>query len=121
MRQGLVRACHDLSEGGLAVAAAEMCIAGRLGMQLDLASLPRGEEVNNDPVALFAESSCRFLVEVAPGDAHEFEKIMADQARAHLGRVTEDKVLRVRGLRGEAAIECGIDGLRQAWQGTEVV
>ena len=28
---GLVRACHDVSEGGLAVALAEMCIAGRLG------------------------------------------------------------------------------------------
>src|SRR5262249_18002624 len=30
----LVRACHDLSEGGLAVAAAEMCIGGRLGLSI---------------------------------------------------------------------------------------
>jgi phosphoribosylformylglycinamidine (FGAM) synthase-like enzyme len=30
IRQGLVRACHDLSEGGLAVAAAEMSLAGVL-------------------------------------------------------------------------------------------
>ena len=33
IRDGLVRACHDLSEGGLAVALAEMCIAGRLGIE----------------------------------------------------------------------------------------
>ncbi len=32
--EGLVRACHDLSEGGLAVALAEMCIAGRLGAEI---------------------------------------------------------------------------------------
>ena len=32
MGQGLVKACHDLSEGGLAVAAAEMCIGGRSGL-----------------------------------------------------------------------------------------
>ena len=31
---GLVRSAHDLSEGGLAVAAAEMCIGGRLGIEL---------------------------------------------------------------------------------------
>ena len=35
-------ACHDLSEGGLAVAAAEMCIGGRLGMQLDLGGFGGG-------------------------------------------------------------------------------
>ena len=31
MLRGLVRACHDLSEGGLAVAAAEMAFAGGIG------------------------------------------------------------------------------------------
>ncbi|MCE1252950.1 MAG: phosphoribosylformylglycinamidine synthase subunit PurL, partial [Anaerolineae bacterium] len=36
MRQRLVRACHDLSEGGLGVTTAEMCLAGRLGMDLHL-------------------------------------------------------------------------------------
>jgi phosphoribosylformylglycinamidine (FGAM) synthase-like enzyme len=121
MRQGLVRACHDCSEGGLAVAAAEMCIAGRLGMQLDLASLPRANEVETDPVALFAESSSRFLVEVAPDDARAFEKAMVDHVRVRLGRVTEDGFLRVRGLRGEVAVECSVDDLRRAWQPVETV
>jgi phosphoribosylformylglycinamidine synthase subunit PurSL len=121
MQQGLVRACHDCSEGGLAVAAAEMCIAGRLGMQLDLPTLPRADEVETDPVALFAESSSRFLVEVAPGDARAFEKAMADHVRVRLGRVTEEGFLRVRSLRGKAVVECSVDELRRAWQSAEIV
>ena len=35
---GLVRACHDLSEGGLAVAVAEMAFAGGCGRSVDLAA-----------------------------------------------------------------------------------
>ena len=62
MRAGLVRSCHDVSEGGLAVALAELCIAGRLGIAVQ--SLP-----HDDPAtALFAESTGRFVVEVRPED-----------------------------------------------------
>jgi len=121
MRQGLVRACHDLSEGGLAVAAAEMCIGGQLGAQLDLTALPRADNVVNDTLALFSESTSRFLVEVAPEDAPAFEKAMAGRVVMRLGRVTSDATLCVSGLTGETAIECSVDELRRAWQGTEVV
>ena len=121
IQQGLVRACHDLSEGGLAVAAAEMCIAGRLGLALDLASLPRAEGVSRDPVALFSESTSRFLVEVAPDDALAFEQAMKDRAVARLGQVTSDPILRVRGLNNETVVECGVDELRRAWQSAEIV
>jgi len=53
--QGLVRACHDLSEGGLAVAAAEMCFAGGIGA--DVTSLR--DELSDD-AKLFSESPSRF-------------------------------------------------------------
>ena len=60
----LVRACHDLSEGGLAVAATEMAMAGGLGMQLDIAR--RSAQTDCPPTeVLFSESNTRFLVEVA--------------------------------------------------------
>src|SRR2546430_16720944 len=42
VRKGLLQACHDLSEGGLAVAAAEMSLAGLLGMTIDLKNLNVG-------------------------------------------------------------------------------
>ena len=41
LRSGRVVACHDLSEGGLAVALAEMAIAGRLGLSIDTLARPR--------------------------------------------------------------------------------
>ena len=62
MRAGLVRSCHDVSEGGLAVALAELCIAGRLGIAVQ--SLPHPDPTT----ALFAESTGRFVVEVRPED-----------------------------------------------------
>jgi phosphoribosylformylglycinamidine synthase len=121
MRQGLVRACHDLSEGGLAVSAAEMTFAGRIGLELDLSALPRIAEVTSDAVALFSESCTRFLVEVTPENTDAFEKALAGRPVAQIGRVTENGVLRIHGLRGDIAIESAIDDLLQAWQGTEVV
>ncbi|MEQ1894360.1 MAG: phosphoribosylformylglycinamidine synthase subunit PurL, partial [Planctomycetota bacterium] len=44
IQHGLVASCHDLSEGGLAVAAAEMAFAGGLGLALELAKVPREGE-----------------------------------------------------------------------------
>ncbi len=121
IRAGLVRACHDLSEGGLAVTAAEMAFAGRLGMELDLAALPRTADVERDDVALFSESSARFLVAVAPEKAAAFEAALAGRPIARLGAVTGDGMLRVRGLGGEAVMTCPITDLLRAWQATEVV
>jgi len=121
MRQGLVRACHDLTEGGLAVSAAEMCIAGRLGMQLDLVALPRATGVESDAVALFAESSARFLAEVAPSDVSTFEQALAGHPCTRLGRVTEDGFFRVSGFEDQAVLVCRVDDLRCAWQSVEIV
>jgi phosphoribosylformylglycinamidine synthase len=121
VRDGLVRACHDLSEGGLAVAVAEMAIAGRLGLDLDLAPLPRTPDVETDAVALFSESSARFLVEVTPEDAVAFEEVLAGRPVARLGRVTEDGFFRVHGLRGDAVVKCAVAHLIQAWQSPDVV
>jgi phosphoribosylformylglycinamidine synthase II len=62
LRTGRVLACHDVSEGGVAVALAEMSIAGRLGLSID--SMPGPDPVS----ALFSESSSRFVCEVATSD-----------------------------------------------------
>jgi phosphoribosylformylglycinamidine synthase II len=121
MRRGLVRACHDLSEGGLAVAAAEMAFAGRLGLELDLAGLPRAAGAGTDDVALFSESSARFLVEVAPKDAAAFEEALAGRPCARSGRVADDGTLRVRGLQGDVVVESSVEDLLQAWQSPEMV
>ncbi|MFO0983963.1 MAG: AIR synthase-related protein [Planctomycetota bacterium] len=61
----LVRSCHDLSEGGLGVALAEMCFAGAVGAVVDLTSVPSRTTLRDD-VLLFSESAPRFLLEVGP-------------------------------------------------------
>src|SRR5205823_10538617 len=60
IRAGLVRACHDLSEGGLAVAAAEMAFAGGVGA--DLTGPADVAPGSPDAVRLFSESPTRFLI-----------------------------------------------------------
>ena len=90
MRAGLVESCHDVSEGGLAVALAEMCIAGRLGASID--ALPHDDLAT----ALFAESCGRLVVEVQPQKVTAFTKVM--EARAlRLGTVTDDSTLSIVG------------------------
>ncbi len=117
--KGLVRACHDCSEGGLGVAAAEMAIGGRLGLHLDLRGLPRAEDVTMDDVAVFGESLSRYLVEVAPEDAEAFESYFVGLPCARLGRVVEMAELRITGLAGAEVLRLGVDEMRRAWQGGE--
>ena len=107
MERGLVRACHDLSEGGLAVAAAEMAFAGGLGMELDLTNVPRTDDVTRTDEVLFSESNSRFVVEVAPRNRAGFEEALAGLPFGLLGRVTADGRFRVRGLCGTPACAPG--------------
>jgi len=116
MRAGLVRACHDCSEGGLAVALAEMCIAGRLGAAVDLECVPGAANIAQDDALLFSESLSRFVVEVAPEDGPRFEALLAGVPCARVGWVAE----RAHGLRmtGRAGtLTARIEDLERAWRG----
>ena len=64
--RGLIRSCHDLSEGGLAVALTEMALAGGLGAQVSLSDVPRADDAASDFVLLFSESPTRFVLEGLP-------------------------------------------------------
>ncbi len=122
---GLVRACHDLSEGGLAVAAAEMAFAGGLGARFFLAQAPHELELDEaaaeadaelraefpqlelHPLAamphaaailLFSESNSRFLCEVAPDDCEEFERRMGNVPHGLVGEVVAEPLLQIVGI-----------------------
>jgi phosphoribosylformylglycinamidine synthase len=114
--KGLVRACHDLSEGGIGVAAAEMAFAGGLGIVIHLGKVPLGEAMDRDDYVLFSESNTRFLVEVAPEDRHQFEGMMAGVDFATIGQVTNKGKLEVYGLNGEVVLLVPIVELKEAWQ-----
>jgi phosphoribosylformylglycinamidine synthase len=91
IQAGLVVSCHDVSDGGLAVALAEMCIAGRLGMTLDV--LPHDDLAT----ALFSESSGRLLVEIEERSVPAFSRIMNDSA-TDLGAVSTSGLLSIPGV-----------------------
>ncbi len=96
IKAGLVRSCHDLSEGGLAAAAAEMAIAGRLGLEIDLECIYLS--VLSDLVLLYSESNTRFLVETTAENAEDFEKVMVDAGVpvARIGKVTDSSSISIR-------------------------
>lgn len=71
-QSGLVASAHDLSEGGLAVAAAETVFKTELGLNADFRAL--------DKKQFFSETPGRMLVSVAPENAAVFEEIMQDDA-----------------------------------------
>jgi phosphoribosylformylglycinamidine synthase len=91
IRAGLVVSCHDVSEGGLAVALAEMCIGGRLGARID--TLPDEDLVTS----LFAESVGRLVVEVEPRSVPAFLRLM-DHHATTLGAVDDSGNLGLPGL-----------------------
>lgn len=118
IRQGLVRSCHDLSEGGVAVAAAEMCIGGRLGLELILAGLK--------PVSmLFREVNACLLIEVEPQEADRLEALLGNLPFQHLGFVTEAPRLKITcpAHTGATVSQVGIDldlvELIRAWKRDE--
>jgi phosphoribosylformylglycinamidine synthase len=114
-RKGLIQACHDLSEGGLAVCAAEMTIAGGRGLEIDVRDVPVTEPNLADSTRLFAESPTRFLVEVTPEEAPTLEKTLGRVPHRQIGRVLDSPRLRVL-CEGGILIDADVDALRSRWQ-----
>ncbi len=113
---GLVRAVHDLSEGGLGVALAEMCIGGGLGAEIDLAQVLASSRLSPRSY-LFAESLGRFLVEVAPDRCAAFESAMAGQPKSRIGIVTAAPRLRVTGSGGLTRVNATLSDLVASFDG----
>jgi len=115
---GLVVSCHDCSEGGLAVALAEMAFAGGLGIEADLRGLPKSKDCWRADAQLFSESNSRYIVEVEPDKYDAFAKLMLNLPFGQIGKVTEEKTLIIKSEDGKTVIESDIDSLKDAWQKT---
>jgi phosphoribosylformylglycinamidine synthase len=118
IQAGLVQACHDCAEGGVAVALAEMCLAGRIGAELQLIHVPRDwhASYSQDDVVLFAESLSRFLVEVRPEDAPRFRELLADVPHECVAVVGGDRLV-VNGRTGDPILNLTVAKLEEAWRG----
>ncbi len=103
---GLVAAAHDCSEGGLAVALAEMAISGRLGIDIDVSA------VDDDAItALFSESVGRIICEITPDHLAEFKEHLGAEA-VIIGHVTTTGSMSVVGQ-----FDLAVDQLAAAFNG----
>jgi phosphoribosylformylglycinamidine synthase len=114
--KGLVKACHDCSEGGIGVAVAEMAFAGGLGAEIKATLIPVSSKIDRDDFVLFSESNSRFIAEVTPENKAKFEKIMQGTVFAAIGTVNGTDKLNVSGLNGKKILSESINDLKEAWQ-----
>jgi phosphoribosylformylglycinamidine synthase len=116
--EGLVASAHDPSEGGLAVALAEMLFAGQLGAEIDLTGVPHDPEVDRDDILLFSESPTRYVLEVKPEHLDDVLRRLRTLAFGILGRVTQKPELVVQSINGKTIIKAPVEQFRQAWRKT---
>ncbi|MCH1539853.1 MAG: AIR synthase-related protein, partial [Candidatus Poseidonia sp.] len=113
IHQGWVKTAHDCSEGGLAIALAEMCIGGRIGASVDIDGTGDGDLW----ARLWGESLGRIVVTVKPEHESDFLATMKGHPTTILGEVTATSVLEM--VDGETPlISSDVNELAQAWKGT---
>jgi phosphoribosylformylglycinamidine (FGAM) synthase-like enzyme len=118
IRSRCIVSCHDVSDGGVAAAVAEMAIGGNCGGRLDLAAIPA--EVTTTGVArdialAFTETPGRFVCEVPAAAAERFEAFLDGLPWAWVGEVLAEPVLTITGTAGES-IRLPVADLSQAWR-----
>lgn len=96
IRLGLVESAHDCSEGGIAVALTESCIAG-VGLLGAKVSIKTGTQ--RADFLLFGEDQSRIIISVKPGLTSEVMKIAAKHgvSACILGKVQENPELEIKG------------------------
>ena len=95
IQAGWIRACHDLSEGGLAVALAEMSFAGGLGMEVDIHPLAQMMFLDPEGI-LYSESNSRFVCEVPQVHSESFEHAMRELPCVKLGVVSDSEYVLIK-------------------------
>ena len=116
INKGLVSACHDMSEGGLAVAISEMCIGSDMGANIFLPEVPISSGML-DYELLFSESPTRFMVEVDKDKKEQFQTALEGISLGLIGCVSDEKKLVVYG-KDKECINIEIEQLRDSWMKT---
>jgi len=113
VRGGLVRAAHDCSKGGLAIALAIMAIKGGLGLNVDLDRVPAVKTRLDE--LLFSESYARVILEVPEASVEKILKLASKHGvkAARMGEVVEEGF--TLKFKGKPIVECGLRELEEAW------
>jgi phosphoribosylformylglycinamidine synthase len=119
-RDGLVAACHDVSDGGILAAVAEMAIGGGTGARIELAAVPlaasdTASPAHRDIVIAFTETPGRFVCEVPEAAADRFAARMAGVPWAWVGNVAAGDGLEIVSTAGTLAT-VPVAELSRAWR-----
>jgi len=107
-----VRAVHDVSQGGLAVALAEMCLANMLGAEV---TLPENMKALSPTEQLFSESNSRFIAEIQAGEESRFERILRGFECVKIGKV-EGNSISIRDCNDKHLIRASVESCDFAWK-----
>ena len=103
LNAGLIHSAISPAIGGLAIAAARSAMGGRLGMSIDLASVPADVPMS-DLELLFSESNSRFLITCAKADVPKLKEIFSGVPFAEVGATDESGKLSFRSASGVVEI-----------------
>ncbi len=115
MAAEMIASCHDIAEGGLAVAVSEMLMGGDLGAEIDIGDVSPAQGLRSD-YKLFSESNTRWIVEVWREDRQRFETLMRHRGVevTEIGETRAEDVVIIRDG-GRKLIEQPLGELRAIW------
>ncbi len=106
IKSSKILSCHDISEGGLATALAEMCFGGNCGAEISI----KGFKYPDHQI-LFSETPGTFLVEVENEKAAK--KLFAKVPNTILGKTIKSDTIIVKGSK---TIKVSASSLKNSWQ-----
>ncbi len=112
---GLLSSSHTPVIGGVGVGLAFCALAGDLGAEVELGSLPTAGSLRDD-ARLFSESHSRFLVTCNPSREPELQHCLEGCVSARIGTVVSEPRLRIRGARGRVLVNSPLRALRKAFK-----
>jgi phosphoribosylformylglycinamidine synthase len=92
INKGLIESCHDMSEGGIAVAVSEMAFSGAIGASINVDLIKTASELT-PAEKMFSQSNGRFIVEVSPANEKKFCAIFSGTTFSQIGTVGGEKII----------------------------
>ncbi|MFM2170042.1 MAG: hypothetical protein RI957_271, partial [Verrucomicrobiota bacterium] len=109
---GLILSAHDVSEGGLITALAEMAFSEKAGVEIDLNDLGGLPPA----VALFSESTGRILIEVMPEDLAALQQHFVGENFTVLGKAVAGHRDLTVAHAGKELLRDDLKSLKVIWQ-----
>ena len=116
LKAGLIASMHDVSEGGLATALAEMAFAGGLGVTAMTDDIVYQGKRRREDVVLFSESNSRLLVEVDPRHEKALKQTLKGIAHAKIATVEATPEMIVYGFKDQVVINANVSELKEIWK-----